>query len=111
MKKRNTTLWVLALLGCLASFEAFSQATVNHPFSGNAGTFTILAGGNTFYNYYDNGGVGGNYSPGMAYLGNALTFAPSDPLNKRVRATFTSFSTEASFDGLYIFNSNTAGTN
>ena len=112
MKKRNNTLWVLALLGCLASYGAFSQATVNHPLNFNAGTFTVTTpppAGN--FNYYDNGGVAGNYSTNMFYLGNAVTFAPSNATNFRVRATFTSFNVEGSFDPLYIFNSNIAGTN
>jgi len=112
MKKRNTTLWVLALLGCLASYGAFSQGTVNHPLNFNAGTFTVTTpppAGN--FNYYDNGGVGGNYAVNMFYLGNAVTFAPTNSTNFRVRATFSSFTVENGWDPLYIFNSNVAGTN
>ena len=104
MKKRNTTLWVLAMLGCLVSFEAFSQATVLHPTAGNAGTFTIGAGGNTFYNYYDNGGPGGAYASNI--FDSQVTFAPSNATTNRVRVAFSSFNTEGSFDFLYIYNNN-----
>ncbi|MFN4080549.1 MAG: hypothetical protein ACK4NS_06580, partial [Saprospiraceae bacterium] len=109
MKKRNTFFWVMTLLACFVSFEAFSQANVNHPIAGNAGTFTIGAGGNTFYNYYDNGGPGGPYSNNIFDSG--ITFAPSNAATNRVRVVFSSFATEASFDFLSIYNSNTVGTN
>ena len=52
MKKRNITLWGLALLGCLFVTQAFAQVTVNHPSAGNAGTFTLTPVG-AFFNYYD----------------------------------------------------------
>ena len=111
MKKRNTTLWVLAFLGCLASYGAFAQTNVNHPFNFNAGTFTNSGAPGFFYNYYDDGGPTFNYSNNQCYTFNAITFAPSNSTTHRTRVAFTSFSVETSWDPLYIFNSNVVGTN
>ncbi len=111
MKKRNTSFWVLTLLACLASYGAFAQTPVNHPFNFNAGTFFNSGAPGFFYNYYDNGGPSFNYSNNQCYLLNAITFAPSNATTHRTRVSFTSFSVESGWDPLYIFNSNVAGTN
>ncbi|MCS6929538.1 MAG: HYR domain-containing protein, partial [Saprospiraceae bacterium] len=111
MKKRNTFMWVVALLACLVSHAVIAQTNVNHPFNSNAGTFTNTGAAGFFYNYYDDGGPTFNYSNNQCYLTNRITFAPSNPVTHRTRVTFTSFSVESSWDPLYIFNSATAGTN
>ncbi|MFN0013310.1 MAG: HYR domain-containing protein, partial [Saprospiraceae bacterium] len=110
MKKRNNTLWALALLGCLVSFEAFSQGSVNHPQFGNSGTFSTTPCP-FFYNYFDNGGPAAPYAPNQFFNQNAITFAPANPAAGRVRLNFTAYATEANFDGLYIYNSNLSGVN
>ncbi|MBX2893381.1 MAG: HYR domain-containing protein [Saprospiraceae bacterium] len=107
MEKRITTLLGLMLMGCLFVTQAFAQANVLHPVAGNLGTFTIGAGGNTFYNYYDNGGPAGVYATNI--FNSTVTFAPSVASNK-VRVTFTSFATEAGFDFLSVYDGPTTGS-
>ena len=106
MKKRNITLWGLAFLGCLFGAQVFAQ-TVNHPTAGNAGTFTISPAGTGFFNYFDPGGSAANYP---TFISNStVTFAPSNPANK-VRCTFSSYSTEGSFDFLSVYDGPTTGS-
>ncbi|MBV6442789.1 MAG: hypothetical protein EPGJADBJ_04515 [Saprospiraceae bacterium] len=107
MKKRNITLWCLTLLGSLLGAQVFAQATVNHPVSGNAGTFTISPAGTGFFNYYDPGGSAGAYPNNI--FNSVVTFAPSAPANK-VRCTFSSFATEGSFDFLSVYDGPTTGS-
>ena len=107
MKKRNTILWGLTLLGCLFGAQAFAQLNVNHPASGNAGTFSIAPPGTCSINYYDNGGPGGAYSTSIS--NSTVTFAPS-AAGKKIRCTFSSYSTEASFDFLTVYDGPTTGS-
>ncbi len=106
MKKRNITLWGLMFLGCLFGAQTFAQI-VNHPSAGNAGTFTINPPGTGSFQYFDPGGSGGNYPTQV--FNSTVTFAPSAPANK-VRCTFSSFSTEAGFDFLSVYDGPTTGS-
>ena len=68
-----------------------------------ATTFTTLiappvCGGN----YVDNGGISGNY---LDSSDDTTTICPTIP-GQLVTVTFTSFSTEATWDGLYVFDGN-----
>ena len=62
------------------------------------GTITTCAG-----NFYDSGGSSGDYGDNEDYT---LTFLPGTA-GAMIRATFSSFNTESSFDYMYIYN----GTN
>jgi hypothetical protein len=57
-------------------------------------------------NFYDSGGVAGDYSSGES---NTLTISPTTPGNK-IRVTFTTFDIESSWDGLFIHNGATTGS-
>jgi gliding motility-associated-like protein len=74
-------------------------------FSGWAGPFTFttavappICGGN----FIDSGGLTGNYANNSDLT---TTICPTNP-GDVVTVTFTSFNTQATFDGLYIFNGN-----
>ncbi|MBK8193316.1 MAG: hypothetical protein IPK76_08925 [Lewinellaceae bacterium] len=58
MKKRNLTLWALALLGCLYGAQAFAQVNVNMPFNTGQVTFTVNPAG-AFFNFLRQRWTGG----------------------------------------------------
>jgi len=108
MKKRNTTLWSLTLLACLFGAQVFAQVNVNMGFNNGQQTFTVNPAGSTF-NFYDNGGPGGNYPNNQNNATSITTFAPSFNPNNKIRANFVSHNTESNFDALYIYDApNTA---
>jgi gliding motility-associated-like protein len=53
-------------------------------------------------NFYDNGGLAANYLNGSD---STVTICPTTP-GQLVTVTFTSFNTEATWDGLYVFDGN-----
>ncbi|MEZ4964946.1 MAG: proprotein convertase P-domain-containing protein [Saprospiraceae bacterium] len=107
MKKRNITLWGLTFLGCLFGAQAFAQLTVNHPTSGNAGTFSLAPPTVCTINYYDNGGPTGNYATSIS--NSVVSFAPGTA-GYKVRCTFSSFATEGGFDFLTVYDGPTTGS-
>src|SRR5690606_28464074 len=94
------------LLGVLMLAGLQAQVNVNHPISGSS-SFTIAPPGTCSFNYYDNGGPAGNYANGVS--NSSVTFNPSTNAN-RIRATFSAYATESSFDYLYIHNGPTTGS-
>ncbi len=110
MKKRSLTYFGLLLLGLMfgIQFDLSAQADVNHPFNNGAFTDAVPAGG--FINYYDDGGPTNAYSSQHNENAASQTFVPSGPGNAVV-ITFNSYATENNFDALYIYDSNTPGTN
>ncbi|HRI60186.1 MAG TPA: hypothetical protein PK228_10700, partial [Saprospiraceae bacterium] len=110
MKKRNTTLLGLTLLGCLLGMQVFAQVTVNMPFNtGVQQTFSIVPPNTCQYNFFDNGGAAGNYSSNSNFNLSVVTFAPSTGSNK-IQASFSAFSTEGSWDALYVRDGATTGS-
>jgi hypothetical protein len=111
MKKSNSKLiFSLALSGVFLCSILQAQVPVNMAVIGvTAGSpFSIAPPAPCFFNFYDNGGPGANYSNSA----NAnVTFLPSNAATHRIQATFTTFSLEPGFDAFYIFNSNTVGVN
>jgi len=105
MKKKNITLWALSLLCSLAVSSLNAQATANMPFNTGQQTFTLTPPVNTFFNFFDNGGQFGAYS-NNSNANSVVTFAPSNPANRAIRTSFTSFQVETGWDCMYIFNSN-----
>jgi len=87
--------------------NSFSQ-TYTHPNSGNSVSYTVNCGGS--YNYYDQGGSGGNYSNGQSNA--IITFNPSI-VGQFIRLTFTSFDIEPNGGGCYdwirIYDGTTTG--
>lgn len=57
--------------------------------------------------FTDPGGAGANYANSTNYL---VTICPTTP-GDLVTVTFTSFETEANWDGLYVYDGNTVGVN
>ncbi|MBK8193317.1 MAG: hypothetical protein IPK76_08930 [Lewinellaceae bacterium] len=57
--------------------------------------------------FYDNGGPAANYANNSIPAASAVTFAPSNNPNNKIRVNFSSHSTEAQFDALYIRDGNT----
>jgi hypothetical protein len=105
MKKRNVTLWVLAFFAFAS--QAFAQTNVNMPLNTGPVSFTVTPIG-SFYNFFDNGGAAGAYSSGSG-ANSVATFQPISAATHKVCASFTSFSLEAGWDALYVFNgANTA---
>jgi hypothetical protein len=103
MKKVTFTSLCLMLLGLFIWSGANAQTTVNMPFNNGPLTFTIAPPGTCFFNFNDNGGAAGAYSNNSG-VNSVVTFLPANAVTHRIRVTFTSFSTEASWDALYIFN-------
>jgi len=80
-------------------------ASINHPTSGSV-TYYMCSG-----NYYDNGGVGANYSNSIA--SSVVTIYPTDATSK-VRVNFSAFATESAtcatnYDWLKIYDGNSTG--
>jgi hypothetical protein len=96
-KKLNHLLALVMVLLCTAGMVT-AQVTVNHPFSGNSGTF--FTGPVTTINYYDNGGQFGSYSPNSS--SGVVSFAPN--AGGKIQAVFSIFQTESNFDALYCYD-------
>lgn len=76
--------------------------TYFHNTIGLGGTFSGACTENTCLGtYYDNGGLFGNYANGIN--GIYHTFCPNTP-GTCLNVTFTSYNTEAGFDGMYVIN-------
>jgi hypothetical protein len=73
----------------------------NHPF--NTGFRREVIVGSTPCKYYDTGGPNANYPNNQNNANTYITFLPEQSLGK-IRATFTQFSTEATFDALYVWD-------
>ncbi len=56
-------------------------------------------------NFVDEGGISGDYLPDSDFTTSTLTIYPVTP-GDLVTVTFTSFNTEPSYDGLYVFDGN-----
>lgn len=111
MKKVTFTMYLMMLFGVMAVSGLTAQTNVNMPYNtGVFSTFTIAPPSTCSFNFFDNGGAGGNYSTSSNPTLSVVTFAPSNPATHRIRATFSSFSTENSFDALFIYNGNVAET-
>jgi len=110
MKKVTFTSFYLMLLGLFLVADLSAQVNVNMPYNTGLTTFTLAPPTVCSFNFYDNGGPAGVYSNSSSPVTSVVTFAPSNPATHRVRATFTSFSTEASWDALYVYNGNAAET-
>ncbi len=110
MKRITFTSYVLVLLGVLTVGSLYGQTNVNMPYNTGATTQTISPPGTCSFNFYDNGGPAGNYSSNSSYVTSIITFAPSNPATHRIRATFSSYTSENSFDALFIYNGNVAET-
>lgn len=98
-----TTFYRAALTSCASTvYSTTASVTVdpnciimnNNPVTTCSGTF------------YDSGGNSGNYSNNENFT---KTFTPSTG-GAKMRATFTAFSTEASYDKLYIYNGPTTAS-
>ena len=98
------------LLGLFIVADLSAQTTVNMPYNSGLTTFTLAPPTLCTFNFFDNGGAAGNYSNSSNPTLSVVTFAPSNPATHRIRATFTSYNTEGSFDALYIYNGNAAET-
>lgn len=84
---------------------AQAQTVVNHPFNtGVVATYTFESGPDTaFFDYFDSGGSGGNYSNSSVAASSVVTFVA--PPGRRIRVTFTAFQTESSWaDRLFVYN-------
>lgn len=98
------------LMGILAVFacQLSAQTNINLPQNGAGANQTINPPGTCFFNFYDSGGPGSNYNLNADAN---VTFLPSNPATHRIRIEFQNFNVEDQFDALYIYNSNTVGTN
>ncbi len=109
MKKSNLYFTLsMAVWWTIACAQLLAQTPVNMAFNGPTGTFSIAPPATCYFDFSDSGGPAFNYSNGANA---SITFAPSNPATHRVQVRFTSFGLEAGYDALYIFNSNTVGTN
>src|SRR5687768_1712699 len=103
MKKVTFTSLCLMLMCTFMLTELNAQTTVNMPYNNGPVTFTLAPPTTCFFNFFDNGGAAGNYTFNSG-AGSVVTFCPSSSATHRVQATFNTFSTEASFDALFVFN-------
>jgi hypothetical protein len=85
------------------SSSLIGQIAFNHPYNNGITTNLVAGVGATSYNYYDNGGPGGNYPANHNNANTLVTFQPNIA-GQKVQATFFSFNTEASFDALYVWD-------
>ncbi len=100
---RLSGLLALGWLG-LAPMAA-AQTVVNHPFNtGVVATYTFDSGPNTaYFDYFDSGGGGGNYSNSSVAANSVVTFVA--PAGRRIRVTFSAFQTESTWaDRLYVYD-------
>lgn len=100
---RLSGLLALGWLG-LAPMAA-AQTVVNHPFNtGVVATYTFDSGPNTaYFDYFDSGGGGGNYSNGSVAANSVVTFVA--PAGRRIRVTFSAFQAESTWaDRLYVYD-------
>jgi len=84
---------------------AAAQTVVNHPFNtGVVATYTFDSGPDTaYFDYFDNGGSGANYSNSSVAATSVVTFVA--PPGRRIRVTFSAFQSETAFaDRLYVYN-------
>ena len=81
-----------------------AQTNVNMPLNTAGGTFTIAPPGTCSFNFYDNNGPSANYSTNSNQALSTITFAPSNAATHQINVAFSSFSTESSWDALYVFN-------
>ena len=111
MKKNYLNLILCPVIGfLLVCAQLTAQTNINMAATGvtSGSPFSINPPSTCFFNFYDNGGLVGNYNNDANA---SVTFAPSNPATHRVRVNFNSFQLELGWDALYIFNSNTVGTN
>ncbi|MBK8562402.1 MAG: hypothetical protein IPN76_03410 [Saprospiraceae bacterium] len=105
MKKRTLTYLGMVLLNVLFAAQLFAQTNVNMPFNTGPTTFTIAPPATCFFNFFDDGGPGNNYSNNSG-VNSIVTFAPSNAATHRVRATFSELTAENGWDALFIHNGN-----
>ena len=111
MKKITFTSWCLLVASMFSLSGLNAQVNVNMPFNtGVFQTFTLAPPTVCSFNFFDNAGPAANYSNTSNPLTSVVTFAPSNAATHRVRVTFSSYSSEGSFDALYIYNGNVAET-
>jgi hypothetical protein len=108
MMKRILSLASMVVAVVFCSVNLTAQITVNHPFNSGATSVFVVGTGAASANYFDNGGSAGVYPNNH---NNANTFVRFDPnvAGAKVQATFSTFSTEASFDALYVWDGQTIG--
>src|SRR6185503_6260514 len=106
MKKVTYTSCCLLFMSMLTISGLFAQNNINIPYNTGPTTFTINPP--TVTNFFDDGGAANVYQNGSG-VNSVITFAPS-AAGQKIRATFSVFSTEASFDALYIFNGSTTAS-
>ena len=96
-------MWVALglLLGAWGS--AGAQTVVNHPYNSGQATYTLNSGPNTaWFNYYDNGGPGANYSHNSSSATSIVTFVSAP--GTTIDVNFSQFNVEGGWDGLYIYD-------
>ncbi|HLF52446.1 DUF7619 domain-containing protein [Flavobacterium sp.] len=70
-------------------------------------TFSVFSQPSCGGQFYDNGGVNGDYLPGSDQV---VTICPNN-VGDVISVTFTLFNTEAGHDGLYVYNGSTVTAN
>ena len=111
MKKSNFNLRLpLVVFSVWLCSSLSAQTTVNMAINGatTGSPFAIAPPNSCSFNFFDSGGPSGNYNTNADAW---VTFAPSNSTSHRVQVSFISFGLEEGWDALYIFNSNTLGTN
>jgi hypothetical protein len=99
-----------AIFFMLVCAQLAAQMNVNMAANGATpgSPFVINPPTDCFFNFYDNGGLVGNYNNSADAN---VTFAPANPATHRIRVSFISFLLEVGWDALYIYNSSTPGVN
>src|SRR5690606_19681578 len=101
----NTTSPTVTPLAPLTQYKYYVRAVCTNspsewvgPYAFTTTAMPPVCGGN----YVDSGGIDGNYGSNE---NNTITICPTIP-GEQVTVTFTSFNTEANWDGIYVYDGN-----